>query len=189
MKKPSLIIQLVAVMIGFISCGPSLQVTSDYDKSVDFQQYKTFALYKAEKLSNASISQLNQERIFNSIRNEMQKKGFTETGINPDLLLNPVAIIKDKVSVSPGTDYYGYGGVYRPYGPGYSFSATSYNIQHYKDGSLIIDLIDAASKKLVWQGIGNSEIDKPIKDPETQIPKAVQMIMADFPPGMNKKSK
>ena len=41
--------------------------------------------------------------------------------------------------------------MYRPYywggGMGGS-STTNYNVQHYKDGSLIIDVIDANSKSL-----------------------------------------
>jgi hypothetical protein len=66
-------------------------------------------------------------------------------------------------------------------------SNTTYDVQHYKDGSLIIDVVDANSKKLLWQGIGNSEIDKPLKDPETTIPAAIGKIMASFPPSAAKK--
>src|ERR1700742_2945092 len=113
-----------------ISCGPSLKVSSDYDKTANFQQYKTFAIYKSDK-GNDAISQLNQQRIINSIRNEMIKKGFQETGSDPDVLVNTVAILKDRVAVSSSTDFYGYGGYYRPYYWGGSMagvSTTSYNV-------------------------------------------------------------
>jgi len=40
----------------------------------------------------------------------------------------------------------------------------------------------------VWQGTGNKEIDGPVKDPDTTIPKAVASIMESFPPGKTKKS-
>jgi hypothetical protein len=95
------------------------------------------------------------------------------------------------VAVSSTTNYYGYGGVYRPYyysGFG-GYNTTNYNIDHYKDGSLIIDIIDASTEKLVWQGTGNKEIDGPVKDPDKRIPEAVGMIMANFPPGAEKKKK
>ena len=180
---------LLFVLIFVVSCGPTLKVNTDYDRSANFGQYKTFSLYKTDSMSTA-ISPLNQERILNAVVNELTKKGFQQTSSNPDLLVNTTAIVKNKVSLSANTDYYGYGGVYRPYywgsGMGVS-STTNYNVQHYKDGSLIIDVVDAASKRLIWQGTGNSEIDKPLKDPETQVPQIIGKILAGFPPGATKK--
>ena len=66
-------------------------------------------------------------------------------------------------------------------------STTSYSVDNYKDGSLIIDVVDAKTNKLIWQGTGNKEIDKPAKDPDTAIPKAISSIMSSFPPGKTKK--
>lgn len=187
MKPYQFLTGLLATII-FCSCGSTLKVNTDYDKNVDFNKYKTFSLYKMDTTSG--ISQLNRDRITTAIRNEMVKKGYQETSSSPDLLVNQVAIFKDKVSVSSSTNYYGYGGVYRPYywgGAGISGS-TTYNVDEYKDGSLIIDVIDAGTQKLIWQGVGNKEIDGPVKDPDTKIPKAITMIMEGFPPGKGKKS-
>jgi len=166
------------------SCGPSLKITTDYDKSVDFSKYKSFAIYNTEGLTDA-LSQLNHDRVINAVKTEMAKKGFAENTGAPDLMVNINAVLKQKSSVS-STNYYAYGSVYRPYtwGPGVSY--TDYDVRHYKDGSLIIDVVDAQAKKLVWQGIGNKEIDKPSKNPDTDIPKAVSSIMVDFPPGVSK---
>jgi hypothetical protein len=47
-------------------------------------------------------------------------------------------------------------------------------------------VVDAAKKQLVWQGVGNKEIDKPAKDPEPVINDAVAKIMASFPPKAGK---
>jgi uncharacterized protein DUF4136 len=182
---------LILILAALVSCGPSLKVTSDYDKSVNFGSFKKFAIYQNEAIHDA-ISQLNQDRVWSAIKSEMVKKGFTEDANSPDVLVNAVAIFQDKVSVSSNTNYYGYGGYYRPYswGGGMAMSSsTNYDVHHYKDGSLIIDVIDAASKKLVWQGTGNKEIDGPIKDPDVKIPKLIESIMAEFPPGAGKKSK
>ncbi|HET6994314.1 MAG TPA: DUF4136 domain-containing protein [Chitinophagaceae bacterium] len=178
----------LAILLIATSCGPSLKVNTDYDKSADFTSYKTFALYNADKI-NEAISQLNRDRVANAIRSEMIKKGYQESTTSPDLLVNPVAIFKDRTSVSSTTNYYGYGGMYRPYygGGGMVSGTTSYDVQHYKDGSLIIDIVDAKTEKVVWQGVGNKEIDGPVKDPDTNIPKAIASIMADFPPGSKKK--
>jgi len=188
--KKYLRIYMGLLIVGYlVSCGPSLKVTDDYDKSVNFDQYKTFALYNSDSIHDA-ISPLNQQRIIKAVKDEMVKKGFQENTSNPDVLVNITAVLQNRVAVSSSTDYYGYGGMYRPYywGGGMGSSTTNYNVQHYKDGSLIIDVIDANSKKLVWQGTGNKEIDKPAKDPDTIIPKAIASIMESFPPGKAKKS-
>ena len=184
MKKFLLHIGWLTPLIIVFSCSAPLNVNSDYDKNVDFTKYKTFALFKSD--SSQTISQLNQQRIAEAIRNEMIKKGLQESTSNPDVLVNSVAVFKDRTSVS--STNYGYGGVYRPYYWGGGVGYTNYDVHHYKDGSLIIDVIDASTNKLIWQGIGNKEIDGPIKDPDTKIPKAISMIMEGFPPGKAKKS-
>jgi len=167
------------------SCGAQLKVSSDYDKSADFTRYKTFTIYNSENLKE-SVSQLNHDRIVNAIKSEMTKRGFIEDTASPDLLVNTTAVLKDRSSVS-NTNYYAYGSVYRPYawGPGVSYS--NYDVQQYKDGSLIIDVVEVNSKKLLWQGIGNKEIDTPAKHPDKEIPKAIESIMAGFPPAISKK--
>src|SRR5436190_14546096 len=173
----------IALLI-MVACSPSLKVTSDYDKNANFQQYKSFAIDTFRQ--SESISQLNQNRIINAVRAEMIKKGFTENTSNPDVFVHISAIIKNKQSISSNTSYYGYGGGYRPYAWGGGMGAsgyTTYNVDDYKDGSLIIDVADAKTKSLVWEGIGNREIDGPIKDPDTAVPAAISSIMKSFPPG------
>jgi hypothetical protein len=167
-----------------VSCSTPLKVTSDYDKNVDFKQYKTFNLNKVEDATKQSISQLNEDRIYNAVRQQLVSKNFTESA-SPDLIVHVVTILKDKQSVTANTNYYSYGGFYRPYawGGGMGSAYTTYDVQKYKDGSLIVDIVDAKTQKLVWEGVGNKEIDSPSKDPDKDISSAVASIMAKFPPG------
>lgn len=186
-SSSSLFIICLALALIIFSCSPSLKVTSDYDKSASFAQYKTFAI-DTMRMSQ-SVSQLNQNRIINAVKAEMTKKGFTEN-TTPDLLVHISAIFEKQKSVTSTTDYYGYGGFYRPYMWGGGMGATgytTYNVQNYTDGSLIIDIADAKTKNLLWEGIGNKEIDKPAKDPDAAISEAVGKILANFPPGASTK--
>ena len=174
-----------------MGCEPALKVTSDYDKAANFQGYKTFKLITTNDEAHQSISVLNKERVYNAVRTQMLKRNFVESD-NPDLIVHTAAIFKDKQAVSSHTSSYGYGGYYRPYGWGGAMgvsSYTTYDVQNYKDGSLIIDIVDAKTEKLVWEGVGNKEIDSPAKDPEKAINEAVATIMASFPPGSEKKKK
>jgi len=172
---------VMLVLIIASSCGSQLKVSSEYDKNADFTKYKAFAVEDSKSL-NEHVTRMNHDRIINAIKTEMIKKGFREDTASPQLLINTTAIVKDLTSVS-SSNYYAYGSVYRPYtwGPGVTY--TNYDVNHYKDGSLIIDIVEVESKKLIWQGIGNREIDAPTKQPERDIPKAIESIMAGFPPG------
>jgi hypothetical protein len=184
MKRIHALNYLIVAIIAW-SCESQLKVSTDYDRAADFTKYKTFGFYNSESLSK-NVSQLNHDRIINAIKNEMIKRGLQESASAPDLMVNTTAILQDRQSVA-STNYYAYGSVYRPYtwGPGVSY--TNYDVRHYKDGSLIIDVVDAGTQKLVWQGTGNKEIDSPSKNPDVDIPKAIASIMADFPPGSKKK--
>lgn len=53
---------------------------------------------------------------------------------------------------------------------------------HYQEGTLTIDLVDAAKKQLVWQGVAQGRIHKKaVQNPGPAIDKAVTDIFAKFP--------
>ena len=166
-------------------CAPSLKVTADYDRTANFSAYKTFTI--ADIGSKHAVSELNVKRVINAIRDNMTKKGFTEVSEGADMLVNATSIMNKKQTITANTNSYGYGGYYRPYGYwgagiGASSSTTTFNSYDYVDGSLIIDVVNNKEQKLLWQGIGNAEIDKAPKDPDKFISDAVTKIMAGFPP-------
>lgn len=180
------------LLLGLIySCSPTVKVTTDYDHAANFSEYKTFAFYDL-KAQEGQINQLNVDRITKAIRSELISKGFIETTNNPDLKVNAVTILKNKTSVSANTDFYGYGGMYRPYGywgggAMMGNANTTVNTYDYVDGSLIIDIVSSKTQKLVWQGIGNAEIDSKPSDPEEFVASSIKKILAGFPPGLAKK--
>src|SRR5882672_1812184 len=103
----SLILSLcsLVLLLVIVSCGTTVKVSDDYDKSVNFSGYKTFGIYDL-KTKVGQVNPLNVDRITNSIKAEMTSKGFTESA-TPDLMVNAVAIVKDKTSVSASSNYYG----------------------------------------------------------------------------------
>lgn len=179
------------LFLGLIySCSPTVKVTTDYDHSANFGEYRTFAVYDL-KAQQGQVNQLNVDRVTKAIRNEMLAKGFTESD-NPDLKVNAVSILKNKTSVSANTDFYGYGGMYRPYGywgggAMMGGANTTFNTYDYVDGSLVIDIVSTKTQKLVWQGIGNAEIDSKPDNPEEFINTSIKKILEGFPPGLAKK--
>ncbi|MDY0989146.1 DUF4136 domain-containing protein [Flavobacterium sp. CFBP9031] len=189
-KRTSLRILPVLFLGLFYSCSPTVKVTTDYDHSANFSEYKTFAVYDL-KAQQGQVNQLNVDRVAKAIRNEMLAKGFTESS-NPDLKVNAVSILKNKTQVTADSNFYGYGGMYRPYGywgggAMMGGGSTTFNTYDYVDGSLIIDIVSSKTDKLVWQGIGNAEIDSKPDNPEQFINDAIKKILTGFPPGAVKK--
>ena len=113
----------------------------------------------------------------------MLAKGFTPSE-TPDLFVNITSIMKNEKEVIANS--YSYGGMYRHYAWGGGNTSTTVNVQNYTAGSLIIEVANASTNKLLWEGIGNQDIDAPSSDPEKAINAAVTKIMASFPPGMTK---
>jgi Domain of unknown function (DUF4136) len=181
MKKVMIKSLLLALPVTLMfSCKPTLKVSSDYDRSANFSSYKTFTLYYL--VTNRNVTQFNEERIWNSIREEMQKKGYRENDSNPDIVVNAVSVVNNKKYLSANSNGYGYGGAFRPYGGMLSASGTVTAVQ-YKEGSSLIDVLDTKTNKLVWEGVGSAEFEKQPKDPEKVIKEAVTKILANFPQG------
>lgn len=176
----------------FASCGSRMKVTTDYDRSVDFSKYKTFGIYKFE-IENQTISDLNRNRMYSTIKSVLRAKGLTESS-NPDLWINSLAVVDTRESHSSTTTTtgmgmgMGMGGFHRPYmwgGPmmGSSFSHTQHNVEIYHKGSVFVDIIDAKTNNLVWHAAGNRKIDKKFrKNPDAKIFKYIDQLFSTFPP-------
>ncbi|WP_320815263.1 DUF4136 domain-containing protein [Flavobacterium sp.] len=166
-------IKLIPVLAFFIlaSCS-SVRVNSDYDKKVNFENYKTYAFLKSG-VDKVEISDLDKKRILYSIDDVMATKGFTKNN-NPDLLISIFTKEKQRVDVY---NSYGFGWGWNPYwGMNYT------NISTTPEGVLFIDLIDAKTKELVWQGEGSGYLTKDTNKKDERIQLFVSKILEQYPP-------
>jgi hypothetical protein len=116
------------------------------------------------------------ERVKKAVNAELQAKGLMMTSDNPDFLIAEHHGRKD-IKVDDWGYGYGHSGMYLTGGPGVSTS-------EYEEGSLILDFVDAKSKKMIWRGVAKAEVqnvDTPEKK-EKLINEAVQEILKNFPP-------
>ncbi len=167
---PVLLLFLVA------SCS-AVRVYSDFDKNIDFSQYKTYAFHK-RGIDKVQISELDKKRILRAIETEMTKKGMTKSD-NPDLLINFQTKEREQLNVDQFNAGWGYGWGWgwNPYfwgGRTYVTSST--------EGTLYIDLIDAKKKELIWEGEGVGDLTENRKEKENQINEFVAKILAQYPP-------
>lgn len=181
MKKAVIILFVFSIILSGCS---TISVVTDYDKDVNFGKFKTFN-FKVPKEKNdtypAIINPINQRRIENAIKEEMDVRGYTLSD-KPDLWITYYVKVQNKVNYQTttyGPSYYGpyyYGWYY-----GYSPSWTTVDAIHYKEGTLVIDLVDAKANKLAWYGIGTGTLAENPERIEQKINEAVSKIFNKYP--------
>jgi hypothetical protein len=161
-----------------VSCS-SVQVATDYDKNVDFANYKSFAFFKSG-IDKVEISDLDKRRILNAIDAELTAKGITKSE-NPDLLVNIFTKSRQQVDVNQFNAGWGYG-----WGWGWNpwmWGGRSTTVSTTTEGTLYIDLIDARKKELIWQGEGVGVLTQNINKKDERIKEFVKKILEKYPPG------
>jgi hypothetical protein len=183
MRPHSMTIRSAAVLlcICVVSCATHPTVRTDRDPRVDLTAYHTFAFFEPLTTDRKGYSTLLSARLRDATHREMQKRGFRYDPAQPDLLVNFNVNIKERqeLRAMPRYGYFGYrDGLYDPW-PDYSYDF--YTVT-YSEGTLVIDLVDAARKQLVWQGLATGRItDKVLHSPDQAVDKAVSEIFAQFP--------
>lgn len=167
------------------------QVTSDYDKTVDFTKYKTFDFEGWQDNSDQLINDLDKTRILDSFGEEFRNRNLTYVEEGGDMIITFYFVIDQKTSTTAYTNYngaMGYGGGWGyGYGRGWGMgmgmgsSTTTYSENVYDVGTFVVDAYDGESKKLVWQGISRKTINSNPKKREKTIPKGVKKLMKKFP--------
>ena len=172
----------VLFFMGFtVSCSTTYDVTYDYDPQANFSDLKTFDWMQVPE--KAGINSLVVQRVKNAVNAELKAKGLMMTSNNPDFLIAEHLGKKDQVQV---TDWgYGYGR--RGYRGGHRGTG-GVSVYQYEEGFLILDFVDAKSKKLIWRGSVKAEVqnvDTPEKR-EKRINAAVKEILKKYPPSSSK---
>jgi hypothetical protein len=135
-----------------LAAAPLLAKTEvDFDPNLNFSKYKTFAFIGGvENLMMLPVdSVVMANRVRRAVTRELTGKGLREVqpGQNPDLVVRYWVTTSQQVNVATMGNW----GPYGPYIGSYwgwmydSVSAAS------KDGSLLVDLIDAKAKNLAWR--------------------------------------
>ncbi|UCG51368.1 MAG: DUF4136 domain-containing protein [Candidatus Latescibacterota bacterium] len=180
MKGVFLLIGLCVLTIG-IGCSP-ITVINDYDRNASFRAYRTFDWLEnrpgagEQARAVAQRNPLIAKLVKKSVDEELSMRGLTEDLTDPDLLV--VYHVGEENSIDVTDWGYRYSGVY---GGWYS---RDIDVYHYREGTLIVDLIDAHTMGLVWRGGAQGVIDeKPVADiVAPKISKAVSKIFNTYPP-------
>jgi hypothetical protein len=163
------------LFLGVLIAGCSgIDVSHDYDKNYNFAALKTWSWSPKEFETNGGgqisrVTSLTHERIRSAVDHELTVKKF-ERVENPsaDFWVRHYAAIGQRIESDSGYDYGWYG----------------QDLRVYDEGTIIVDVISAKDKRLIWRGTARGAIDPGLTpdEREKKIQDVVHDIMKDFPP-------
>lgn len=169
-------VPLLLVAFVFTSCA-TVRVATDYDRNANFGEYNSFAFYKPG-IDKAQISDLDKKRILRAIEAELSAKGMTKSE-TPDLLVS--IFTKERERVDVYNNNFGWGWGWNPWWYG-GFGNT---VSRTTEGTLYIDLINAKTNELVWQGIGSANlVTRNMEKKEERIREIVHEVLVQYPPAL-----
>jgi len=170
------------VVVALSGCASTPNTFANRDPGTDFGKFQTFGFFANLSTDNPQYQSLESNFLKVAVAQELDKRGLTYAE-NPDLLVNFYINTKDKIrtrSVPTGGAYYGYRDPF--YDPWMGYGGYETRVDQYTEGTLNIDVVDASTKKLVWEGsIVGRITDKDIQNLEQTIDGAVAAVMANFP--------
>jgi len=169
-------------------CASTPNTFANADPTVDFSKYETYGFLPELSTDKPDYESMESNFLKVAVAQQMDRRGLSYSD-SPDLLINFYIHTKEKVrtrSVPTMGAYYGFRDPFYDTWGGYGGFET--RIDQYTEGTLNIDVVDASSKKLVWEGaIVGRVTDDAIRNLERTIDGAVEEIMKGFPvtPGSN----
>jgi hypothetical protein len=176
------------VLTALLAGCSSVTVRQDYDTSANFSKLKTFTWQSEQQKpspNELANNSLIDARIRTAADNALAGSGYRKTAdAQADFLVNYYYTIEEKLEsrdrVSTG---FGFGTGSRG-----SFSTISIGVgsgrRDFEQGTLIIDIIDPKTDKLLWRGFARQRLVWQ-SDPQkttAKINSTVSAILAKFPP-------
>jgi len=193
--KRSIYLGLIFLTISALSaCTTYNYYTAGLNKT-NMSGYHSFAWMPMQTNNNVKMNQEADAKIKDAATAALQAKGLTLQTQHPDLIVVYTATVgrgtrTNYYSAYPGFyggwgggSRWGWGGWARPgfyaFGDPFSYyGGVSYADQeHYKEGTLIIDLVDRRTKRVVWRGFGVGEVHHDPQKNIDDIPKVVSGIL------------
>ncbi|WP_410219843.1 DUF4136 domain-containing protein [Pedobacter sp.] len=176
MKRLLLFLGLV---VGLASCS-SYEYYSLSNNAVNNIKYKTYAWIPETQSKTTSVynNDIATDKIVQAASAELDKRGFVLDHNKPDLLVkytvtvnketktmyepvyyNPPARILPRVTYYQGRPRY----YYTYIDPLPVYVGTRAQKMQVKEGSIVIDIIDRSTSKLIWRGWAEGEVNDPQK--------------------------
>ena len=173
-----------SMAIAVLSATASLaEVKTDYDRTADFSRYKTYSWGNVHTQNPLFV-----DRIKAAVTSALATKGWTEVESGGDVSIMAMEMTQDHQTLNTYYDNFGGGGWGWRWGGGFGddFGTSTTTEQTYKVGTLVVDLFDTSTKKLLWRGSASDTLsDKSDKNIQ-KLNSDVKKLFEHFPPEAGK---
>ncbi len=178
----------VAALTGLgVACGPGVRVQTIVSPDAGLTNRRTFRILSPPQPRRPGPpSQLDPMRV-NSITNRVlrdalvrgfEKAGYVRADSGPDFEVAYYASTRERLDVT----YWNYGYPWRPrYRPGWGRYWTTLTVTQYTEGTVLVDVIDPATKDLLWRGRGTAVVSEDVERYADDLRTTVAAILDRFP--------
>jgi hypothetical protein len=150
---------LVAVAAVACGCAPSLRAGADFDPAVELAAPLTFAWDAPDTLPvgdpRLEGNEIVEERVRDAIERELARRGIVRAESSPDLLVHFHGAVRDRVQVVDSDRARGY--QTSQYGD-------DVDVFQYEEGTLVVDVADAETRKVIWRGWAVADVGGVLDD-------------------------
>ena len=179
MKSLSRIAASVGLTLVLASVSFAQHVKTDYDHSANFGQYKTYSWEKVQ-----TKDQLLVDRIKEAVNSTLAAKGWTLVPSGGDVEVFAIETTQNQQTLD--TFYNGFGAGRRWGGFGGGFGDATTTVETYKVGTLVVDLFDAKTEKLIWRSSSSDTLSDKADKNTKNLDKGVNKMFQHFPPAPEK---
>ena len=181
----------VALLLVVSSCAP--RVTVDANQRVNFSKYRTYAWMDSDVKGSQNplyYNQLASDAVENTVNQVLSEKGLKEVKSRPDLIIGYHFFVEEKTRTVATNNYAG--PLYGPYygwgrwgfagwGPSWwGWGGPQYREEEYQAGTVVVDMVDARTKQLVWRGSVQQAVNDPARI-TSLLPKEIERIVERYP--------
>jgi len=179
LKNRNSALLLLFFLVSFSAHAQKIHV--NYDKTLDFSKFKTYAWEPIGKVAHPMLA----ADIVGAIEDELKARGLTLTANNPDLVVQVYGSIDQESTFYSNDPLYNATGGIPPFDPSMTgpWSATYYGntTVTIHPGELVIDLIQASAKKLVWRAMAQQNLSSNPQKMENEVNNAISKMFKDYP--------
>jgi hypothetical protein len=147
-----------------------MKVSTDCDRSANFAPLKTYSWRVEQQLPNPLMGQ----RLIEAVDANLKAKGFTKVESGGDITVTYHAAADKSVDVQSFQS----GGAYSCWGG----CMTNTTVTPVTLGTLIVDLVDTKTNKMLWRGSASDTVSGDPKENEAKINEGIHRMFEKFPP-------
>jgi hypothetical protein len=155
-------------------------VTIDYDHSVNFLKFRTYTWQKVHATDPGV-----EDRLTLAVNRDLAGRYMTEVSKGGDVTITAIDATQDKQEF---TDFYGGldGFTWQRGWGSAGFLDTQASLQDVPLNTLVVDMYDSKTHKLLWRGTVTEPEAKSEDKNEQTIDKAVTLLINQYPPKFKK---